>query len=98
MFATDGLHWPDTLWLVNAVIAFTVLEGAALMLWRATTGRGPRWPDIVANLAAGLCLLLALRSVLDNAGWAACALWLAAAGAAHATDLWRRWPRRPSPG
>ena len=85
---------PDTAWLVNAVIGFTVLEGLALVLWRRATGRGPAAADLLANLAAGLCLLLALRSVLAGGGWINTALWLAAAGLAHATDLWRRWPRR----
>ncbi|MFO1337411.1 MAG: hypothetical protein U1F53_04115 [Burkholderiaceae bacterium] len=78
--------------MVNGVILFTVAEGAALTLWHQRTGRGPGAGAIVVNLLAGLFLLLALRSVLAEQGWAVCALWLAAAGAAHAADLWRRWP------
>ncbi|MEK8031300.1 hypothetical protein AACH06_10770 [Ideonella sp. DXS29W] len=84
---------PDiALLLVHAVIGVTVAEGVFLLAWHARTGRGPRANAIVANLMAGLCLMLALRSVLAGSSWAACALWLAAAGAAHAIDLRRRWP------
>ena len=78
--------------LVDAVILFTVAEGLVLVAWHARTGRGPSAPAIVANLLAGLFLLLALRRGLAPRGWGMCALWLAAAGGAHATALWRRWP------
>jgi hypothetical protein len=84
---------PDTvvsLMLVDAVVAVALLELAALVAWRAVTGRGLAAADLVANLSAGLCLLGALRSVLAGSAWPVCALWLAAAGAAHATDLVRR--------
>jgi hypothetical protein len=91
------MPFTDVAPLVDLVIAFTVLEGLALSAWRLATGRGPAVRDLVANLAAGLGLLLAMRSALQGAGWPACAAWLALAGAAHATDLWRRWPARTSP-
>jgi len=84
---------PDTficLMLVDAVVAVALVELAALAAWHATTGRGLGAADLVANLSAGLCLLGALRSVLAGSAWPVCALWLAAAGAAHATDLVRR--------
>jgi hypothetical protein len=79
------------LMLVNAVVAFALIELVVLVAWHAVTGRGLSASDLVANLSAGLCLLGALRSVLAGSGWPVCALWLAAAGAAHATDLVRRW-------
>ena len=84
---------PDSfvcLMLVNAVVVFALIELVALVAWHAVTGRGLSAPDLVANLSAGLCLLGALRSVLAGSAWPVCALWLAAAGAAHATDLVRR--------
>ncbi len=77
--------------LVNAVIAVALLEGVSFAAWRVATGRGLAAVDVVVNLSAGLCLLGALRSVLCGAAWPLCALWLAASGAAHATDLLRRW-------
>lgn len=78
------------LMLVDAVVAVALVELVVLVAWRAATGRGLAAADVVANLCAGLCLLGALRSVLSGSGWPVCALWLAAAGAAHATDLVRR--------
>ena len=81
-------------WLVNAVIAVTLIEGVLLLSLRALRGRGPALADIVPNLGAGLCLLGALRGGLDGSSWTACAMWLAGAGICHALDLWRRWPAR----
>jgi hypothetical protein len=43
------------------------------------------------NLASGLCLMLAVRSVLLGHDWRGTVLCLSAAGLAHGTDLWRRW-------
>jgi len=82
--------------LVDLVIALTIVEGAALYAWHATTGRGPAIGLWLPNLVSGLCLLGALRTVLHHpdAGWLDCAPWLTAAGIAHALDLWRRWPSR----
>jgi hypothetical protein len=77
--------------LVDAVVAVALMEVVALVAWRIATGRGLAAVDLVVNLSAGLCLLGALRCVLSGAAWPLCALWLAAAGAAHATDLVRRW-------
>ena len=82
------------LMLVDVVIGVALAEAVVLAAWHGATGRGPAIADLLANLAAGLCLLGALRSVLAGASWTACALWLAAAGAAHALDLARRWPTR----
>jgi len=80
-------------WLVNAVIATTLIEGVLLISLRVARGRGPATADVVFNLAAGLCLLGALRSEIASAGELACAAWLAGAGVSHALDVRRRWPR-----
>jgi hypothetical protein len=47
--------------------------------------------DLLANLLAGACLMLALRGALAGAGGPWIALCMAAALLAHLTDLWRRW-------
>lgn len=75
---------------VDAVIGLTVLEGLGLWLWRRLTGRGPGSLMWLPNLAAGLCLMLALRAALSGAPWPWIALALAAAGASHALDWWVR--------
>ena len=82
--------------LVDAVIAITLVEGIALVTYACLTGRGLRPRDVIANLAAGLCLMGALRCVLHSTGWAWVALFLALAGAAHLVDLRARWRRSAS--
>lgn len=80
--------------LVDLVIGFTVIEGVVLAAVHRVTGRGPAAAEMAPNLAAGLCLLFALRSALAGAAAPWIALWLLTAGAAHGCDLWRRWPSR----
>ena len=60
--------------------------------WRRRTGRPA--PAAGPFLLAGAALALALRFALTGAPWWWIAPLLAAAGAAHALDLARRWPRR----
>jgi hypothetical protein len=51
--------------------------------------------DFVANLAAGLALMLALRAGLSAAGWGWVAAGLTLAGLLHAADLRTRWRGKP---
>ena len=80
--------------LVDAVIVFTLLEGAALIAWHRATGRGVAPREFAINMVAGLFLMLALRCLVRDSGAAWVALCLLAAGAAHGSDLWLRWRRR----
>ena len=79
--------------VVDLVIGLTVIEGLALALYHRHTGKGVRIGDFAVNLVSGLCLMLALRGALAASSWLWIVAWLAAAGLAHATDLWRRWRR-----
>lgn len=79
--------------IVDGVIVFTLLEGLALVLYHRSTGRGVALRDFLANMASGLCLMLALRFAVTDAGAASIALCLLGAGLAHATDLWLRGRR-----
>ena len=79
--------------LVDFVIAFTLIEAAALMAYRAWTGRGVAWRDIGLNMLSGLLLMLALRGLVRDAGGAWIALALLGAGVAHGADIWLRWRR-----
>ena len=76
-------------WL-DAIIVLVLLEAAALCAWHARTGRGLHPRALLPNLAAGLCLMLAVRAALTHAHplWAAAAL--AGAGLAHLADLHQR--------
>lgn len=80
-------------WLLNGVILLTLLEIAALILYRRLTGKGVPARDYALNMLSGLCLMLAVRSTLLNEVWLATAGWLSAAGAAHALDMLLRWQR-----
>ena len=70
--------------LVHLVIAIVLAEALLLLLWRRAALR-----ELGAHLLAGLALLLALRSVLAGDGPVAGMAWLALAGLAHGTALWR---------
>lgn len=78
---------------VDAVIAFTLLEGLALVLYFRVTRRGVAPSQFAWNMAAGVCLMLAVRLALVGAGAPWLFLALFASGVCHGTDLWRRWQR-----
>ena len=92
-----GSPWLAGAWLVDLVIAMTLVEGVVLAVWHRTTGRGVAPRDFVPSLASGLALMLALRTALDGPPGAGVALALLAAGAAHVVDLRRRWNRPQAP-
>jgi hypothetical protein len=77
-------------------LALFVLAAEVVALgWRhRATGRGPDVIDLLANAAAGACLLLALRAALTGADWPWVAAALCGSLVAHLADLARRWPRR----
>jgi hypothetical protein len=84
--------------LIDLILAGVVLEACALLLYRRATGRGLAPGTLLATLAAGGSVMLALRLSLgggDARAWIpAC---LAAALAAHLVDLALRWQRGPRP-
>ena len=77
--------------LVDGILLLVALQTAALMLYWRQTARGVAPADLVPNILAGACLLLALRLALGGAGWMWCCASLAGAGLAHLADLRRRW-------
>jgi hypothetical protein len=77
--------------LVDLILLLVVLQTIALGLYWRWTRRGIAPADLLPNVIAGACLLLALRLTLGGAGWMACCASLAAAGLAHLVDLRRRW-------
>lgn len=87
--------------LVDAVMALTVVEAAALVLLHrrrgsaANPGLAPR--EVGLNLLSGLCLMGALHFSLRGAGAIPIAGCLNAAGLAHGADLFRR-SRRAAAG
>lgn len=75
----------------DLVLGLIVLEALALWLYRRKTGRGPRLREVAPFLAAGACLVLALRAALVGAPWYCIATALALSGVAHGVDLARRF-------
>ncbi len=81
--------------LVATVAVAMLLETVVLLALHRRTGDGVPPRTLLPTIAAGGCLMGALHAALAGApiGWLL--LLLSAAGAAHALDLWRRWPRPP---
>jgi hypothetical protein len=77
--------------LVDLILVVVVLEAVALLVYWLRARRGVAPFDLLPNLCAGACLLLALRATLAGSGWMLASLFLAAAGLAHLTDVARRW-------
>lgn len=74
--------------LVNLVIVITLAEiGWLMVLSKPRLPKGP----LLANLLAGLSLLIALRLVVAEAALVWVALALATGGVAHLLDLRARW-------
>lgn len=90
----DVASWFASGRAVDIALVALLVEGIALCVFRARTGRGPGPRAVLANLAAGACLLLALRAALTGASWQTVAVWLLAALAANLADLAERL-RRP---
>ncbi len=77
--------------IVDVVIAVTIVEAVMLIALHRRTGRGLAPADVLGTLAAGLCLMLALRAALTGAAWGWIVLWIALSGVFHAIDMARRW-------
>lgn len=83
-----------------------LVAGEALVLaWLVRRRGSPPLPSLLANLASGAALMLALRAALVGAGWIAVAAWMLAGLVAHLADLGLRIRtamahrrRSPAPG
>lgn len=83
----------NTLLLIDLAIGITLLEALGLWAYRALKGaqnRGLRVAQYMPSLAAGLCLMLALRTSLGGEGIVLTAFFLMASGLVHGLDLWLR--------
>lgn len=77
---------------VDLVLALMAAETLLLLALHRYGHRGPAPADLLANLASGFCLLLALRAAMAGAAWPWLAMALSGSLAAHLVDLRRRWP------
>jgi len=85
---------------IDLALVLIVVEAAALLAFRAKTGKGPAPRGLIANSAAGFCLLLVARALLTGAGGLVALAALTGALVAHGVDLALRWerggPNRPN--
>ncbi len=79
--------------IIDIILGLMALEAIALFALRGRLGAGPSRLEILASLAAGLFLLLALRVALTGGPWQAIAAALLGSLMAHVTDQWLRWTR-----
>lgn len=78
--------------LIDLIIVGVLFEAVALALLHRRRGFGlapGRW---LPTLAAGLCLMLALRAAVTGGDSGVVLFWLAGSGFAHALDLYLRRP------
>ncbi|URI07538.1 hypothetical protein MW290_02635 [Aquincola tertiaricarbonis] len=87
----------NTALLVNLVLAVLLVEALLCWAWQRSSAQGLPVLDVAGSLLAGTCLVLAVRDAAAGASGERLAVWLAAAGAAHAFDLYRRWRQRVAP-
>ncbi len=77
--------------LIDIVIIATLIEWVVLVVLWKRCGRGVSPGVLNWMMLPGLCLMLAVRSVVAGAPWYWLALLLTIAGLAHLVDLRGRW-------
>lgn len=83
--------------LVDALIAFTLVEMVVLAVLHRRRGRGPSLRELAPGLGAGLMLMGAVRCALTpGAGWLML-VFIAGSGLCHAADLRRRFGANTPP-
>jgi hypothetical protein len=75
---------------VDLLLLLMAAEAGLLWAYARRTCRGLRGLGLAANLAAGACLLLALRAALTDGGWELISLCLLGGLIAHLADLRNR--------
>lgn len=73
--------------LIDVILVLIVLEAGALWVLRRRTGRGPQMGSLIAFLASGACLMIALKAALTGADWRMIAVALTGALIAHGADI-----------
>jgi hypothetical protein len=77
--------------IVDIILMLMIAEAFVLVGHHHLTGRGIAITPLLTNIAAGACLLLALRATFSGAPWSVVAVALGAAFGMHALDLRSRW-------
>jgi hypothetical protein len=88
---------PEVGLFIDAVVALAALEMALLVAARLRLGVGPSCASSIANGAAGIALLVALRAAVGDAPFVLIWACVTAALIAHVADLAMRWRASPRP-
>jgi hypothetical protein len=79
--------------IIDGIVVLMVLETAALLVLRGVTGRGVSARALLPFMAAGICLMMSLRSALVDGNWTVIAGFLMLAFVFHILDIALRWTR-----
>ena len=77
----------------SMIIAMTILEAVLLLALYGSSRQGIRPLYLIPNLAAGICLMMALRAAVLDQPWTGIAIWLVSALIAHVIEVAARWER-----
>lgn len=77
--------------IIDLILLFMVVEVIALLVWRRLTGAGVAPSALLPFLAAGVCLMLAVKFALTGQHWTHVAMALGGAFIFHLTDIVFRW-------
>ena len=80
--------------IIDGIIVLMVLETVALLALRTITNNGVSPRALLPFMAAGICLMLALRTALVDGSWMEIAGMLMLAFVFHILDIALRWDRR----
>ncbi len=80
--------------VVDLILLFVAVEAAILIVWFARSGRRASIAPLIANLASGAALMLAVRAAIVSDPWPVIAACLLASFFAHATELALRLRRQ----
>jgi len=81
----------DTGRIIDLILAVFAIEAIIATVWLRRAGRPTL--GLLANVAAGACLLLGVRAALIGSDWPFVALWIGLSLPFHLVDLASRWRR-----
>jgi len=77
--------------IIDLILLLMVVEVIGLLVWRHFTGAGIAPGALLPFLAAGVCLMLAVKFALTGQDWTHVAMALGGAFVFHLTDVTCRW-------
>jgi len=79
--------------IVDGIIGLMLVETVVLLALQRFMGTGVRARALLPFMAAGVCLMLALRAALVDGSWTVIAGFLMLAFVFHILDIALRWSR-----